>query len=159
MKKQATLVHATAVAIHGQGVLLTGASGSGKSDLAMRLIDRGAQLVCDDYCDIIDEDDAPLIVAKPSIAGQIELRGVGILSMQHIARAPLACILQLDRMPERLPSDREFAELAGWSVPTYPLAPFDASAAIKAERLCQRIIDAGRRPVRLITPGYKRSMA
>lgn len=151
MTANGTLVHATAVAINGQGLLLTGASGSGKSDLAMRLIDRGAKLVCDDYCAIVDSGDAPFIVAKPSIAGQIELRGVGILHLDYIDRAPLVLVLQLDKTPERLPCDRGRIPLAGWSVPAYALAPFEASAPLKAERIVQRIIDAGSHPVRLVT--------
>lgn len=150
MTENTTLVHATAVVIDGQGLLLTGASGSGKSDLAMRLIDRGAKLLCDDYCDILDSDDAPLIVAKPAIAGLIELRGVGIVQMPHVASAPLALVLQLGKMPERLPDDQQRITLAGWSVPAYALAPFEASAPLKAERIFQQIIDAGSRPVRLV---------
>lgn len=151
MTEKATLVHATAVVIDGHGLLLTGASGSGKSDLAMRLIDRGAKLLCDDYCDIVDGGDTPLIVAKPAIAGLIELRGVGILQLEYIDRAPLALVLQLDKTPERLPDDSKRIALAGWSVPAYPLTPFEASAPLKAERIFQQIIDAGSRPVRLVT--------
>lgn len=150
MTENTTLVHATAVVIDGQGLLLTGASGSGKSDLAMRLIDRGAKLLCDDYCDILDSDDAPLIVAKPAIAGLIELRGVGIVQMPHVACAPLALVLQLGKAPERLPDDQQRIALAGWSVPAFALAPFEASAPLKAERIFQQIIDAGSRPVRLV---------
>ena len=62
------LVHATAIALNGRGILLAGKSGSGKSDLAIRLIDRGAKLVCDDYCEIAVGENAPLILAKEKIA-------------------------------------------------------------------------------------------
>jgi serine kinase of HPr protein (carbohydrate metabolism regulator) len=157
MNPAPALVHATAVAIDGHGILLLGASGSGKSDLAMRLIDRGATLVSDDYCDIAEIEGAPLIQAKPSIAGRIELRGVGIIPLDHLPQAPLALALQLDRLPKRLPVDTGSIDIAGWAVPGYALAPFESSAALKAEMLLHRVIDAGRRPVRLITPGYTRS--
>lgn len=158
MSNVATLVHATAVAIDGQGILLMGASGSGKSDLALRLIDRGATLVCDDYCDIVDGPDGPDILAKPNIAGRIELRGVGILMCGHVARAPLTMALQLDRLPDRLPDEDGRIALAGWSVPGFAVAPFETSAPLKVEFLLRRTVDAGRRPVRLETPGYNQGV-
>lgn len=156
MSDAATLVHATAVAIDGQGILLIGASGSGKSDLAVRLIDRGAVLVCDDYCDIADGVQGPEIHAKPAIAGKIEVRGVGIQSFDHVAHAPLLMALILDKSPERLPSDDERIELAGWSVPCFAIAPFEASAPLKAEMLLRHTVDAGQHPVRLETSSYNR---
>lgn len=151
------LVHATAIVINGRGILLAGKSGSGKSDLAIRLIDRGAKLVCDDYCDVVDGGDNPLIVAKPAIAGKIELRGVGILKLDYLEKAPLFLVLQLDQQLERLPVEDRRTHFAGWSVPSFALAPFENSAPLKVEYLLQQMIDAGRCPVRLVTPGYKRS--
>lgn len=154
-----SLIHATAVAIDSQGVLLMGASGSGKSDLALRLIDRGAVLVCDDYCDIIDGISGPEIHAKPGISGKIEVRGVGICDCVHVPNAPLAMALILDGPPERLPTGDDRIELAGWSVPSGLLAPFEMSAPLKVERLLRRMVDAGQRPVRLETSGYNRGAA
>lgn len=159
MSSTATLIHATAVAIDGQGVLLMGASGSGKSDLALRLIDRGAALVCDDYCDIIDGSGGPEIHAKPSISGKIEVRGVGVCSIDYVASAPLSMILQLDQSPERLPASDERVDLAGWSVPCAAVVPFEMSAPLKVEILLRRMVDAGQRPVRLETSGYNRGAA
>lgn len=159
MSSTATLIHATAVAIDGQGVLLMGASGSGKSDLALRLIDRGAAMVCDDYCDIIDGSGGPEIHAKPSISGKIEVRGVGVCSIDYVPSAPLAMILQLDQSPERLPASNDRIDLAGWSVPCAVLAPFEMSAPLKVEILLRRMVDAGLRPVRLETSGYNRGAA
>lgn len=151
------LVHATAIAINGRGVLLSGKSGVGKSDLAIRLIDRGAKLVCDDYCDIIDGGDYPYIVAKPTIAGKFELRGVGILKLDYVEKAPLFVVFQLDQQPERLPDSNKEMHVAGWSIPSFAIAPIENSAPLKVEYLIQQMIDAGRRPMRLVTPGYKRS--
>lgn len=159
MSGAALLVHATAVAIKGRAILLMGPSGCGKSDLALRLIDRGAQLVCDDYCDIIDGMAGPEVHAKKTIAGKIELRGVGIIELEHVAHAPLSLVLQLDAVPERLPSDDRTIELQGWSIPAYALAPFEASAPLKVEMLLQRAIDAGRFPMRLHSPVYNQGSA
>ncbi|MBP6379349.1 MAG: aldolase [Sphingorhabdus sp.] len=159
MSAAATLVHASAVAIDGQGILLVGASGSGKSDLALRLVDRGAILVCDDYCDILDGSDGPEIHATPSISGKIEVRGVGICSIDYIPSTPLSMVLQLDRAPDRLPASDGRIELAGWSVPYARLAPFEMSAPLKAEMLFRRMVDAGQHPVRLETSGYNRGTA
>lgn len=156
MSDPAALVHATAVAIRGQGILLMGASGSGKSDLALRMIERGAILICDDYCDIVDSDSGPQIHAKTNIAGDIEIRGVGIHQCEYIVQAPLNLALILDKQPERLPSYDESIELAGWSVPCFALAPFEASAPLKAEILLRLTVDAGRCPVRLETSRYNR---
>lgn len=159
MNRPALLAHATAVAIDGRGVLLTGGSGSGKSDLALRLIERGAILICDDCCDIVDGPDGPDIHVRPSIAGQIEMRGVGILERHHVASAPLAMMLQLDRPPERMPDEDGRIALGGWSVPGFALAPFEVSAPLKVEALLRRTVDAGRYPMRLETSGYNRGVA
>lgn len=159
MSAATTLVHATAVAIEGQGILLVGASGSGKSDLALRLIDRGAILVCDDYCDIIDGSGGPEIHVKPNISGKIEVRGVGICSIDYVPSAPLFMVLQLDRAPDRLPASDDRIELAGWSVPYARLAPFEMSAPLKVEILLRRMVDAGQHPVRLETSGDNRGTA
>ncbi|MGC1470912.1 MAG: aldolase [Sphingorhabdus sp.] len=159
MSAATALVHATAVAIDGQGILLVGASGSGKSDLALRLIDRGAVLVCDDYCDIIEGSAGPEIHAKTSIRGKIEVRGVGICSIDYVPSAPLSMVLQLDQAPDRLPAFDDRIELAGWSVPCVRLAPFEMSGPLKVEILFRRMVDAGLRPVRLETSRYNRGMA
>ena len=151
MSADATLVHATAIALDGMGLLLMGPSGSGKSDLAMRLIDRGAVLVCDDYCDIVECNGQPMIVGKSSIAGKIELRGVGILNAAHVPRVPLELVIELDRSVERLPDPTGSIKLAGWAIASYPVQPFEASAPIKVEKLLRQVIDAGRKPVRLDT--------
>ncbi|HMS21702.1 aldolase [uncultured Sphingorhabdus sp.] len=159
MRNSETLIHATAVAINGQAILLMGASGSGKSDLAIRLIDRGAVLVSDDYCDIVEGADGPEVHAKSGISGKIEVRGVGICECDHIPSAPLAMALTLDSIPERLPSDNDRIELAGWSVPAFALSPFETSAPLKVEMLLHRLVDARRRPMRLETSGYNRGTA
>jgi serine kinase of HPr protein (carbohydrate metabolism regulator) len=127
------LIHATCVAINGRGVLLGGVSGSGKSDLALRLIDRGAQLVSDDYT-LVEARGGTLYARQaPNIGGRIEMRGVGIIERDAIEEAPVVLHLQLDAEPDRLPEPPKPICLCGIDVPSLPFAPFERSAEIKAE--------------------------
>ena len=132
MSDGAILVHATTVAIGGWAVLLRGPSGSGKSDLALRLIDAGGRLVADDQTRLWRDGDALLVAAPPSIAGLIEVRGVGLLRMAPLPVARLALIADLvapqyvDRLPE--PSSET---IFGLALPRVAIAPFEASAAVK----------------------------
>lgn len=130
-------IHATTVAFARDGgwraVLLTGRSGSGKSDLALRLIDRGAMLVADDYTDLRVEDGRLIAAPPPRIAGRIEVRGLGLIDAPHVGAAAVALVAVLDATPERMP-DPATATLAGIAVPRIALMPFEASAPIKLER-------------------------
>lgn len=143
------LMHATAVAIDGQGVLLLGPSGSGKSDLALRLIDRGAQLISDDAVPIEVRNGLPVLLAPANIAGKLEVRGIGIVSADHIASAPLRLMVQIANQLERMPPDDIAGVMAGYSVPLFHSLPFEASAPIKLEYALRAVIDAERWPVPL----------
>jgi len=126
------LVHATAVAIDGRTVLLRGPSGSGKSDLGLRLIDAGARLVSDDQSELRRIGDRVLVRAPATIFGLIEVRGVGIVRLPALSDAPLALIADLvapDRV-ERLPQPRR-ERVLGLDVPVVAIAPFEASAVAK----------------------------
>lgn len=123
-------VHATTVAIEGRGVLLRGASGSGKSDLALRLIDAGAELVADDHTQVISQHSTVFAEAPPGLEGLLEVRGVGILTLPHRQRVPLALIADLEGAVERLPQPMEDT-LMGIALPRVILAPFEASAPAK----------------------------
>ena len=100
------LLHASCVVLNERAVLLAGPSGIGKSDLALRLIDEGAQLLSDDQTQLQCENDV-LIASPPSaIEGMIEIRHVGLAHMPFVARAPVALyveLLALNDTPERLP--------------------------------------------------------
>jgi HPr kinase/phosphorylase len=125
-------VHGTSIALGGDGILLRGPSGSGKSDLALRLIDGGARLVADDQTELRLLGGALRMSAPAAIAGQIELRGIGILRVPSVPAAILRLVVDLlppDRI-ERLP-EPAFCELLGTPVPLIALAPFEASAAAK----------------------------
>ncbi len=126
------LVHATAIAIDGRAVLLRGPSGAGKSDLALRLIDAGARLVADDQVALRRAGERVLVTAPASIAGLIEVRGVGILQVEPLAEAALAMCVDLvpSAEVERLPEIR-CEDVLGLAVPSMALSPFEASAAAK----------------------------
>ena len=127
-----TLLHASCVAIGGRAVLITGDSGSGKSDLALRLIDRGAVLVSDDQVELSVENKRLIAAAPTTIAGQIEVRGLGIVAMPHHSPMPVSLLIELGAPLERMPEPRE-QSLCGVAVPAIALDPFEASAPIKAE--------------------------
>ena len=126
-------VHATCVAIGGRGVLILGLSGSGKSDLALRLIDRGARLVSDDYTLVTAKGGRLTGRAPPAIAGKMEVRGVGLVEMEAESDVPLCLLVDLDRVPERLPEEGETVRIAGGKLPVIGLAAHEASAPIKVE--------------------------
>ena len=131
---QTETIHASSVAIGGIAVLLHGLSGSGKSDLALRLIDRGAALVSDDYT-LLRREGGRLLASPPAtIAGKMEVRGLGVIEMPHLNEAPVGLLVNLDeptpRMPDEMPAARN---LAGIAVPSLTLPPLDASAPIKVE--------------------------
>lgn len=125
-------LHATTVAIDGMAVMIEGASGSGKSDLALRLIDRGAVLVSDDQTLVVRSGKTLLARAPTTIAGRIEVRGIGILAMPHVADVPVGLLVRVDGAIERMP-ERRARKIAGIYVRQFAVDPFHASAPIKVE--------------------------
>ncbi|WP_432815315.1 HPr kinase/phosphorylase [Sphingorhabdus sp.] len=141
------MVHGSAVAIDGNGLLLLGPSGSGKSDLALRLIDRGAKLICDDILHIESCNGLPQLTIAPNIAGKIEVRGIGICPIDFVDCAPLRLIVQFAQDVDRMPPAHQSITIAGYSVPMFKLDPFQASSALKVEWALRSVIDAGLHPV------------
>lgn len=125
-------LHASAVAVDGQGVLLRGPSGSGKSDLALRLIDGGAKLVADDRVDIVAEQKKLQLSPPGELAGLLEVRGLGIVRLAHETKVSLSLIVDLVkpevvvRLPETL-----YASFMGVQVRLICLDPFQVSAVAK----------------------------
>jgi len=142
------LIHATAVAIETafglRAVLLRGSSGSGKSDLGLRLIDAGGRLVADDQSELKREGALIIVRSPPTIAGLIEARGLGIIRVEALAEAPLALIADLaapetiERLPER---DKE--RLLGLDLPRIAVAPFEVSAAAKVALAVRAVAGPG----------------
>jgi serine kinase of HPr protein (carbohydrate metabolism regulator) len=135
-----TLVAATSVAIGGRAVLLTGQSGSGKSDLALRLIDRGAKLISDDYTLCRTSDSGLTAHAAPRIAGQMEVRHIGIITTSFVENVPIALVVKLDDKPERMPSDNRHFDIMGRPVSEIALNAFEPSAPIKVELALARLL-------------------
>lgn len=133
MTQDDSLIHATSVAIGGHVVLLLGASGSGKSDLGLRLIDRGAALVSDDYTRLTRTGDTLLAAPPPEIAGRMEVRQIGIVTLPHVHNLPVALAIRLDDKPERMPDRSETTLILGVALPLLRLDAREASAPIKVE--------------------------
>ncbi|WP_372055080.1 HPr kinase/phosphatase C-terminal domain-containing protein [Tistrella mobilis] len=139
-------IHATCIRIGPAGILLTGPSGVGKSDLALRLIDAGARLVADDRVVLqTGTPDAPWPVASApeALCGLIEVRGVGILRTE--VSAPAAVRLAVRLHPpgsriERLP-EPDFITLAGIAVPVIDLVAVEPSAPAKLRAALAAVLD------------------
>ena len=125
-------IHATCVVIKGRGVLLRGEPGSGKSDLALRLIEDGAGLVSDDYTEIHKDGHELVGHAPDPIEGLMELRGIGIVQMPFAKDAVIHAIIDLVPLSDidRLP-DSETETLLGVELPRFRVHAFDASAPAK----------------------------
>lgn len=135
-------LHATSVAIHGRAVLLCGLSGIGKSDLALRLIDRGAVLISDDYT-LVKRVDGQLVATAPmTIIGKMEVRGLGVVAMPHVADVPVALLVDLFDKIDRMPLEPLMRTVAGMDVRVVKIAPLESSAPIKVE-LALRTLDQG----------------
>lgn len=111
------VLHATTVAIGGRGLLIRGASGAGKSGLALDLMSRGAGLVADDRTRVWPRDAQLLADAPDTLRGRIEARGVGILSAPAVGPVPIVLVVDLDHLEtDRLPPRRE-TEILGLRLP------------------------------------------
>lgn len=135
-------VHGTCIAIGTRGVMLVGGSGAGKSDLALRLIDRGAMLVADDRCELVDQRGTLLCRPPESLAGKIEVRGLGILGRPWTAPVPVVLAVRLADRYERMPDATMVEVLAGHPVDSIKLNAFEASAPIKVEMALERLMAA-----------------
>ncbi len=124
--------HASCVAIGGRGVLLLGGSGSGKSDLALQLIDAGAQLVGDDQVVITKEGDGLVAAPAPKLEGLVEARGMGLLTLDYVPRAWLGLAVSLvgREEVERMP-DAQFFDCFGVLLPLLSLHAFDHATCAK----------------------------
>lgn len=125
------LANVTCVALEGRGLLIEGPPASGKSSLALALIDRGAVLVGDDGVALEQRGERLWAQPPPTIAGKLEIRGVGIVDLPSQA-APLALVLTLEGDVVRLP-ESEAVELEGVQLPRLRFRADTALAALRAE--------------------------
>jgi hypothetical protein len=142
------LVHqASAVAIEGRALLIEGPPCSGKSSLALALIERGAGLIGDDAVALIAKAGRLIASPPPNIAGLLEVRGVGLATLPLAPPTPAALILMLGGPPgERLPeAPLPTREIAGVAVPVLAFDPGSiapAERALWALRLHGHVFDA-----------------
>lgn len=135
----AETLHASTVALDGKAVLLTGPSGSGKSDLALRLLDRGFTLVSDDRTIVRREGDRLIASAPAPIAGKLEIRGIGIVEVEKAEDVPVALMVELTSDIERMPDDSRERTMLGISLPLVSVDPLTASAASKVALALDRL--------------------
>ena len=141
MSQARELVHGTCVAFGRRAALLRGSPGAGKSDLALRFLALPAEgearplLVADDQVFIETGAKGALLASPPpTLAGKIEVRGLGILEVSFLAEAELVLVCDLvgeQDVPRMPPEAWERAAIAGVAVPSLKLAPFEASAPLK----------------------------
>ena len=124
-------VHASTVATGGRAVLLGGPSGSGKSDLALRLLDRGFTLVSDDQTIVRREGGRLIASAPPTIAGKLEVRGIGIVEMATVTDVPIALFVELTSEVQRLPDDNRQHSILSLPLPLISIDAKTASAPSK----------------------------
>ncbi|MFV0295842.1 MAG: HPr kinase/phosphorylase [Hyphomicrobiaceae bacterium] len=135
-------IHATCVAIDGAAALIIGPSGSGKSDLALRCVSQPfhllgqtvtLSLVADDRVDLTRESDTLIARPPPSLAGLIEVRGIGITTLCYRAQAPVRLVVDIspDRALARLPDPQPVQDFLGITLPVLVVRPFEASAPAK----------------------------
>jgi serine kinase of HPr protein (carbohydrate metabolism regulator) len=135
----AETLHASTVASNGRAVVISGPSGSGKSDLALRMFDRGFGLVSDDQTILRRDGDRLIAAAPPTIAGKLEVRGIGIVDIDQVDDVPVALIVELTSEIERMPYDDNARLILGVRVPVITIDAMTASAPSKVALALERM--------------------
>jgi serine kinase of HPr protein (carbohydrate metabolism regulator) len=139
MRLSSETLHASTVALEGRAVLIAGPSGSGKSDLALRLLDRGFSLVSDDQTIVRKDNGRLLASAPPTIRGKLEIRGIGIVEMETVSDVPVALFVELASEIRRLPDDSRERLVLDVKLPLVSVDAMTASAASKVALALDRL--------------------
>ena len=139
MRLSSETLHASTVALDGRAVLICGPSGSGKSDLALRLLDRGFTLVSDDQTIVRKDGGRLLASAPPTINGKLEIRGIGIVDMDSVSDVPLALCVELTSDMQRLPDDSRERLVLDVRLPLISVDAMTASAPSKVAVALDRL--------------------
>ena len=139
MRLSSETLHASTVAIDGRAVMISGPSGSGKSDLALRLLDRGFTLVSDDQTIVRKDNGRLLASAPPTIHGKLEIRGVGIVDMETVSDVPVALVVELTSDIQRLPDDSRERLVRDVRIPLISIDALTASAPSKVAVALDRL--------------------
>jgi serine kinase of HPr protein (carbohydrate metabolism regulator) len=140
MRLSSETLHASTVAIDGRAVMISGPSGSGKSDLALRLLDRGFKLVSDDQTFLRMDDEGRLIASSPpTIRGKLEIRGIGIVDVESVTDVPIALFVELTSDMQRLPDDSRERLILNARVPLISVDAMTASAPSKVAIALDRL--------------------
>lgn len=133
-------IHATALFLDGLGILLMGKSGSGKSDLALRLIKQNkGELIADDRTELRNNNGQITASAPKILQGLLEVRGIGIIKQKFLESQKIDIIIDLDTSPQRIPAEEESREISGISLPLFYLNSFEISATLKVELIIAKI--------------------
>lgn len=137
-------IHATCVSINRCGILLLGKSGSGKSDMALRLIEnKGAELVADDRTDVTLKDGKIYASSPENIQGLLEVRGVGVVKIPFTRNAEIKLAVELSedvKNIERMPEELQY-QILNTSVPLLKIYPFEVSAIDKVVIKLKAVVD------------------
>mgnify|MGYP001269810703 CR=1 FL=1 len=126
-------IHSTSVVLDDNGILITGDSGSGKSDLALRLIDSGATLISDDITFCEKKIDRIILSCPSQTKGLLEVREVGIITVPFVEQIKLKMIVKLmNKELERLPR-KKFSKLLGINIPLLTINGNNTSSVIKVK--------------------------
>lgn len=133
-------IHANAISFMGYGILITGASGSGKSDLSLRLMDQGAILISDDYVMLTVHQDQSLWASPPeALAGKMEIRGIGIVTVPFVTNQQINLVMTLTHSYERLPHKKIFI-YQNATVREFLIDPFEQSVICKIKHIIRLLL-------------------
>jgi serine kinase of HPr protein (carbohydrate metabolism regulator) len=129
---------ATCVAIGGRGLLIEGDPGSGKSSLALALIDRGAALVGDDGVELTVDEGRVVAHPHPHTRGLIEVRGIGLVPMAVAEAVPVALVVRLTGAAPRFVEEPTRVTIEGIVLPMIELDPAGSILPLRAELALDR---------------------